>query len=114
MLRNFVWNVIVYPLFRSIIDEKLNAAKPGFVKSFQITDKGLTKVYIDKKYPLASHVILYKQTTPLYDPDSQEYLGHLEEVYAKGYVIEYADDFSVVLLNNQSKNLEVGLLSKVM
>ena len=113
MFKDFMFNKVLYPLFRKQIDRKLNSIKTGFVKSFYVTEKGLTHVHVDKLYPLASKVTLYKETKPLYDPDTNEYLGMLEEEYASGYVTEIQSDCSHILLNNQKKSLELGLLSKL-
>lgn len=111
-IRDFVFMKILYPLFGEQIDAYLECHRLAQVKSIQITQEGLVKIRVNKSYPLGAYITVFMFGNEIHDPDTDEYLGCLEHVYARGKVIESYPNESKVLLIQQEKEFSVGYLVK--
>lgn len=112
MIKSFLFKII-YFVFKDIIDEKMNEMNPGFVTSFFVDSKGLTKVYVSKVYPEFSSIALYENSEAIYDSNTHKCIGQLKKIYATGKVVAKEGNSSVVLLNQQDIEIKTGLLSTV-
>ena len=111
-MKKFIFDHIIYPIFRKQVESKLDDLRPTIVYSVQRESSGKVFVRANKTLPIGSSVLIYSCEKDAYSPEDG-YLCTLEKVYAQGKVIEIASNDSKILLTFQKEVPSVGLLVKV-
>lgn len=116
MFRNFVFEKILYPVFRKQFNRFIEEKRLGQVLKSENLN-GEVRVTVNKIFKKNVSVTIYAVGKTAHDPEFKDHiLCNLEDVYAYGRVVEVHEDLNqcVVLLTYIKLPVPVGALVKHM
>lgn len=112
MIKDFIFFKVLIPLFRNQIKKILDTYRLCQVYAIEINPSGEEFVVVTKEYPNGANLQLYAPEKALYDPETLQYLGCFEEIYATARVIRSEYGCSRAIITHKKKELKHGLLVK--
>lgn len=111
-LQDFLFFHILVPLFRTQIKKILDTYRLAQVYAIELRPSGEEFIVVTKEYHEGATLQLYAPERALYDPDTMQYLGCIEDIYATARVVHVEYGCSQAIITNKRKELKHGLLVK--